>query len=138
MSEPGFDLAVNTAESGPTIVMWPHYKVIPLESFEQVREHFSPTTDYTLNWLILSTSGVHGTYTTLDEIEDCDGLDEYGDTCPTDVTVLIVCPRLVVMKYGHFEVTEDDIRWLRDQVAKTLDGITRSQYGNLPNTEDAE
>jgi hypothetical protein len=108
-----------------TLMVWPHYEVQPIESMHQVREHFTDPCNYELNWLFLSTSGVHGSYTTLDNLEND---SEYADW--DTITVLIICPRLVVMKYGELSVSRDDIPWLRSIVTRSIAGIAKSQAGN--------
>lgn len=112
-----------------TLTVWPHYETQQLTSMDQVKAHFTEDCDYELNWLFLSTSGVHGSYQTLDDIEACDGTDE-EDECFDEITVLIVCPRLVVMKYGHLPIDRADIPWLRTVVTKTIAGVAKSQAEN--------
>jgi hypothetical protein len=62
-----------------------------------------------LNFVLFSTSGVHGSYMTLEEVEE--QLDE--PDAITDVTVLVVCPRLVAMHYGNCRVTRDALPFLK-------------------------
>jgi len=115
--------------------------------------------DYTMNWLFLSTSGVHGTYTTLDAIEedaarlfslsDCWNPDHQATcTCgaPEDddnhcyvrpdgrfrITVLVVKPRIVQTTYGTIFAHVDDIPWMRKAVEGTVAGVATSQMGNIP------
>jgi len=77
-----------------------------------------------LNFVLFSTSGVHGTYTTIEQIEG--GLKRYGsgddiddnEAWPDDwhgreLTFLIVQPRLVTMTYGEVEVSLADIPYLK-------------------------
>ena len=75
-----------------------------------------------LNFVLFSTSGVHGMYTTIEDIEA--GLRKYGDEpdfgddAPDDwpgddVTFLIVHPRLVCLRYGNAKVTLEDIPYLK-------------------------
>jgi len=130
-----------------------HYKICKI-SDAAVDEHRSPidfvldffteTMDYTLNWLFLSTSGVHGTYTNLDEIEASwdekltGDPDEDDDIVGHDVTVLILCPRLVVCYYGDIKIeNKSQIGALRNIVSKSLDGIQYSQRYNMNKNEAA-
>ena len=95
--------------------------------------------DYTLNWLFLSTSGVHGHYGTLDDIDvnfKWDGkqfiarTDE--DEINPSVTVLILCPRTVSVYYGTIEITHpDQIKRLREIATLTQSGIKETQMGNI-------
>jgi hypothetical protein len=130
---------------------------------ETLRAIFDDTVDYGANWLFLSTSGVHGSYTTLDEIEtDIQRVLDPGSNCwdpdhdpgcacgaPWDddnhplvhpdgsfrITALVVKPRIVQSVYGTIWATVDDLPWLREVVFKTLIGVASSQNGNLPEQE---
>lgn len=73
-----------------------------------------------LNFILFSTSGVHGNYSTIEEIEEC--LKKYGDDYePKDdddysvhLTGLIIQPRLVCMRYfGEMRVKLKDISFLK-------------------------
>jgi hypothetical protein len=97
-----------------------------------------------LNFLLFSTSGVHGCYTTIEEIERSmkrypDGPPE-GDDCPEDyctpeITFLIVQPRIVGMTYGNATIRDmDDVRWVKRMrkltaavIAKTVPQSKRSK-----------
>lgn len=72
------------------------------------------------NFVWFSTSGVHGCYTTIENIEA--SLKKYGDVpsegeppdwYPPDLTVTCVFPRLVSLQYGVVRVTLDDIQYLK-------------------------
>lgn len=91
--------------------------------------------DYSMNWLILSTSGIHGSYTTLDELENDDGsnadetLWQDGIAC---ITAMIFQPRRLSIVYeGELEITREDIPYLRNIVSKTVLGFIESQRGNM-------
>jgi len=79
-----------------------------------------------MNWCFLSTSGIHGTYRTLDDIEAPD-----SDDSPSRITVLVVAPRMVRCGYGDIEVAGEDVPWLRRLVESTLSAVAESQRGNL-------
>jgi len=76
-----------------------------------------------MNFALFSTSGVHGTYTTIEEIEVAlqkypDGPPEDGGDWPDDyrraeLTVLIIQPRICCLRYGTVEVTAADIPYLK-------------------------
>ena len=107
------------------------------QGMDQIHSIFDNMTadEYSMNWLFLSTSGIHGNYTTLDDIQDWyddpdsfNASDWLSDTNkPEDIipfiTVLIVQPRLVNMLYGHIRITEEDIPYLRDCNKRTLEII---------------
>lgn len=75
-----------------------------------------------LNFLLFSTSGIHGSYTTLEEVES--SLLKYGpneppgdewpeDYAPPRVTVLLVQPRIVSMTCGNVAVTLENLPFLK-------------------------
>lgn len=85
------------------------------------------------NFVLFSTSGVHGSYTTLEEIES--GLAIYGDDFdpgdyePDDwhgntLTVLVVQPRIVCLRCGNIRVREADIPYLKALRASSLAAIS--------------
>lgn len=76
------------------------------------------------NLCLFSTSGVHGMYTTIEEIEA--SLTKYGsgphpwsgDDYPNDyvtpnLTFLVIHPRIVCLRYGNADVTLDDVPFLK-------------------------
>ena len=75
-----------------------------------------------LNFVLFSTSGIHGSYIRLEEIED--GLRMYPDGPPNEddaydngwmgntVTVLVVQPRLATLTFGEARVTLADLPYL--------------------------
>lgn len=128
-----------------------HYKICGIKDaaaeesrspIEFVLDFFRETSDYTLNWLFLSTSGVHGTYTNLDEIDASWDAELTGDPeidddiVGHDITVLIVCPRLVVCYYGDVKIEDrSQINTLRNIVSKSFDGVRCSQLHNMKKDE---
>lgn len=115
------------------IQVWPHYEVKQMKSIEDVREIFDDLDDisWDMNWLFLSTSGVHGSYISLDDLESWDETEE-GYEWPRFITILIVHPRLVVIRYGEILIQPEDVPYLRECVKRTIEAITKSQEGNLP------
>jgi hypothetical protein len=119
-----------------------HYAIRTLTTMAEVRQFWGddPQPDED-NWMLGSTSGVHGSYTTLDHIAAC-----FGGTCDCDpealaedaeqshdrptFTVLIVQPRLVKMIYGDVPVTRADLPYLRLIIRRSLTAIMASQDGN--------
>ena len=68
--------------------------------------------DY-MNFVLFSTSGVHGHYCTIEEVENDMGKQATAEPV-TGVTFLIVHPRLVCLKYGNCEPQNvDDIAFLK-------------------------
>lgn len=107
-----------------------HYAVF--QSFEDIsdlRELFPEGKADEMNWVFLSTSGVHGSYTTLDELEsDPDFLDDDGKM---RITVLVLHPRLCSIVYGEMRFERGDIPYLRGLARSTVDEITAFSKGNV-------
>lgn len=84
-----------------------YYSVLKLagDGMSALRELFSTGDPDDLNFVLFSTSGVHGSYCT---IESC----EAGEV--PDVTFLIIHPRIVCMKYGNVAPkTPEDFAFLK-------------------------
>lgn len=73
-----------------------------------------------MNFILFSTSGVHGSYLTIEDIEG--SLKKYGEEYDGDaedysspyLTGLIIQPRLVCMRYfGEMKVALEDIPYLK-------------------------
>lgn len=68
-----------------------------------------------LNLCLFSASGVHGTYTTIEEVEASvlnGNVDEDG-YAPQYITFLIVQPRIVCLRYGNcYPKTQEDFAFL--------------------------
>lgn len=96
-----------------------HYNISsiydPDTGFAMLMEWFPEGEADELNFVLFSTSGVHGSYTTLEEVETDlrRGADEHGDKPIDEVIILVVCPRVVGMYYGHCRVTLDNIEYLK-------------------------
>ncbi len=101
-----------------------HYNIFAIKSgMPALRQIFPDGEANELNFVLFSTSGVHGMYTLLEEIEA--SLTKYGadpefpdDDYPDDwhgnnLTVLIVQPRIVCLRYGAFDIALDDIPYLK-------------------------
>jgi hypothetical protein len=82
---------------------------------EALRELFPEGEANDLNFVLFSTSGVHGTYCT---IEAC----EAGDT--KDVTFLVIQPRIVALRYGNVEpLTPDDFAFLKKLRSSSMKAV---------------
>ena len=60
-----------------------HYNIFSVRSesaMKVLRDYFPDGKCNDLNWVLFSTSGIHGCYTNLDQIEA--SLRKYGATCP--------------------------------------------------------
>jgi hypothetical protein len=109
-----------------------HYELISLlykserEQMEWLKWFFRDGPDR-LNFCLFSTSGVHGSYATLDsnaqEEPDKDGC--------RSITFLVCSPRLVRFQYGNARYTKEEEPWLRWLATESLRYIRESQAGNL-------
>lgn len=86
-------------------------------------------------FVMFSTSGVHGSYITIEEIEE--GLFAHGDDFEPgedwpenwhgkDLTVLVVHPRIVCLRCGNVRVKIADIPFLKKLRASSLAAVTAS------------
>lgn len=90
-----------------------HYNIFSVEDGMAALKHIFPNgMANDLNFCLFSTSGIHGSYTSIEEIE-ASAPDEDGYK-PTELTFLVVQPRLVCMRYGNCEPkTPDDFAFLK-------------------------
>lgn len=109
-----------------------HYNTfhVPYGSgMEVLREWFPEGEANDMNLVVFSTSGVHGTYQTL---EDAEGDLAKGEEA--EVTFTIYQPRLVTLRYGVIAVTLADIPFL-----KKLRASSRAEFctiGGDPTPEE--
>ena len=110
-----------------------HYTIQKLESFDDVRAVFTPGVQHDLNWVFASTSGIHGHYWTIEEIlANWDAPEDEDNGSPVkDITVTILHPRTICVRYGTVEVTKEDLVFLSTHINQTILGVIRSQQGNL-------
>lgn len=109
--------------SGKTGGHYNNYGIKPGRGMAALRDFFPDGEANELNVCLFSTSGIHGTYTTIEEVEA--GLAKYGDDPMfpdgewpedyhgNDITVLIVQPRVCTLRHGNVEVTLADIPYLK-------------------------
>lgn len=104
-----------------------------------LREMFPDGQANELNFVLFSTSGVHGSYTTIEEIES--SLRAYGsdpefltdeseagvpdDYVPPSLTVTVYHPRIIGVGYGNVDVTLDDIEFLKRLRASSWAAVGR-------------
>lgn len=118
-----------------------HYSVMRkqtgVEGMDALRGMFPDAEANDMNFVLFSTSGVHGTYNTIEAAErHLNGEDAEGFS---EVTFVIAHPRLVAMRYGVCNpANQDDIDYLkrlRDSSHKAVAGIgveTPNDQGNGP------
>ena len=93
-----------------------YYTVKKLLSFEELKELFPEPKANALNFVLFSTSGVHGSYLTIEEaLEDEEGGNE--------VTVLVCHPRIVHMQYGNVKVTPENVEYLKQLRQSSWDAV---------------
>lgn len=103
-----------------------HYNIFPIDisrGMEALRLMFPDGEANEMNFALFSTSGVHGSYATIEQIEA--SLVKYGpapvfdeDTYPNDfspnsLTIQIIQPRLCCLRYGDIQVGLSDILFLK-------------------------
>jgi hypothetical protein len=79
------------------------FKVRPERAMDALKAMFPEGEANEMNFVLFSTSGVHGSYTTIEEALAEDG----------DVTFLIVQPRIVCLRYGNVPVTAENVNYLK-------------------------
>lgn len=119
----------------PVLSLSPTYRNIELRSMRDVKAIFPAGEADAHNWLFIGTSGVHGTGITLDQAAKILKRSEDAIAAPlvngkTYITVLVVHPRLVVMKYGEILVSAADVKLLRKLVRSTIQSIADTQDAN--------
>lgn len=111
-----------------TVVQWPHYEIQRLETLEDLWGCFPDDKADEMNWLVLSTSGVHGSCATLDGLLEKWDDQEYVNA----ITVLVIQPRLVVLRYGELELHDHEgVERLRRIVTSSVSAIIKSQQENI-------
>ena len=85
-----------------------------------------------MNWFLMSTSGVHGTYMDLSDLKTMrEEAEEEGIPRAPHLTWMVIAPRLVRITYGNVPVeTDEQAEWLRGLVSSSLKEIVASQDGN--------
>ena len=105
-----------------------------LEDIEMLKEIFPDGQADIYNFVLFSTSGAHGTYCTLDNVEETweEGEDEKVDS----ITVLVIKPRIVQMLYGNIEIEDkNDLAYLRKLAETSFKAIEWYKSGNVKETK---
>ena len=116
------------AERGSSKGYWSIHKFDTAEElFNLFREYDRKTDTFhgepkaeEFTWLFLSTSGIHGSYGTIE------------DWTPENntLTVLVVSPRIIRMHFANLVFEEEQLPILRRLVRETLAIVAQSQEGN--------
>lgn len=94
-----------------------YYTAKKLGSFEDLKELFPEPKADDLNFVLFSTSGVHGSYLTIEEA--LEEKEEGGNK----VTVLVCHPRIVHMQYGEIKVTPENVEYLKRLRQSSWDAV---------------
>lgn len=99
--------------------------VVPGAGMEALQTMFPDGVANAMNFVLFSTSGIHGSYMTIEEHEAepiCQEGDE--DVFENEVTFVIVQPRLVAMRYGKVcPKTEEDYVFLKKLRQTSWDAV---------------
>lgn len=97
-----------------------HYNVFSAErgkEMDALRFMFKDAKADEYNLCLFSTSGVHGTYGTIEEAEAemlRGNLNEDGEPTTPEVTFLVIHPKIVCLRYGNCQPkTAEDIVFLK-------------------------
>lgn len=91
-----------------------HQNISKLNTIDDLKLIFPSGKADDLNMVRFSDSGVHGTYATIEDVEKALKTNDPEYEGEFRVTVLVIHPRIVSMKYGHIEITLDDIDYLKN------------------------
>ncbi len=113
-----------------------HYNIYEIYSdngMNLLRRIFPDGIANDMNFVLFSTSGIHGSCVSLEDIES--SLIKYGDKTYNDfadppddfynsyLTILIIHPRLVCMKYGDIKISLQDIPYLKKLRETSIDAV---------------
>lgn len=84
-----------------------HYSIdkAQITTLDELQYYFPEPVADEMNFCLFSTSGVHGSYCTIEDAE--------ADPDIETVTVLVVQPRRVFMAYGNVPVTPETVGYLK-------------------------
>lgn len=95
-----------------------HYKIEAVKSDEgmgTLRSLFPEGKANELNFCFFSTSGVHGSYLTLEEIRKTSKLEKSDEDFHEELTFLVLLPRMVSIVYGNcIPKTDSDFEFLKN------------------------
>ena len=94
-----------------------HYNIFEIEDDEamgMIASHF-PDGPNEMNLIFFSTSGVHGSYTSIEEAELFIGCDDEDEDAEKYVTFVIFQPRVMCLKYGNVRIeSTEQAQYLKD------------------------
>lgn len=107
------------------------YEVVKeVTSFRDIVNHFK---EYKDSYLLLGTGGWHGSNWTL---ADCERIlnneDEIWTTQGAYITVFIIQPELISIKYGNVKLKNmSEVEWLRKKLKDSIDRLNQEQEVHL-------
>lgn len=107
------------------------YEVIKeVINFREVASYFNE--DNGESFLLCSTGGWHGTHRSLNDCERIlKGKDEIWAPGGASITVLIINPSKVTIRWGEIRITkQNEIEWLRKKTRETLEKLNIEQEEN--------
>jgi hypothetical protein len=106
------------------IRMAPCQELWRIESMDDIRRVFPTLDDVNdLNFMLFSTSGVHGSYASIEDVEaELSGGGDPDDG-PPKLTVMILQPRCVTFGFGHISVEAGDIDYLKGIRARSRNAM---------------
>lgn len=103
-----------------------YYSVMELkgDGMQALRQLFFNGEANELNFCIFSTSGIHGSYATIEDVEtDLQRIERHG---AHTVTFCVIQPRIVCVRYGVAEPrTADDISFLKKLRFSSLHAVSK-------------
>ena len=113
-----------------------HYNIFATHNLETALEMLHDTFPDgqcdEFGFVLFSTSGVHGSYVTIEEVAEraSEVYDPDDDDEPLDeVTFLLVQPRIVSMTYGNVRVRPEDVEWLQRLRSSSWDAVRKIGAG---------
>jgi hypothetical protein len=103
-------------------------KVEPKDGMTVLREMFPSACADDLNFVMFSTSGVHGSYRTIEDAEQM--VADCIKMMSAAVTFLVIRPRIVEMIYGTcLPLTADDFAFLKKLRKSSGEAMSLISYG---------
>lgn len=102
---------INSLSKPTTYSNYRVYPLDPQEAIELLRKWFPEGEANEMNLPIFSTSGVHGSYLTIEDVEK--ELQDNPGMETTTLTVSVYRPRIVSIGYGNIDVALTDIPFLK-------------------------
>ena len=95
-----------------------HYHVMPTKGIEHLRRIFIDNKADEYNLVLFSTSGVHGTYSTIEDAEKylkTTPADRDEDCYTSEITFVVIQPRLCTIHWGNcYPKNLEDIEFLKN------------------------